>query len=175
MERIFLIGYMGVGKTTLGKALAKYLEYEFIDLDWYIEEKIGQSIPSYFSAYGETAFREIEHKSLLDLLGKERVVIATGGGAPCYFDNMDLMLKSGTVVLLEASQDVLFRRLKDTLHLRPVLRSKTEDELRTFIVSSLANRAQYYNRATYVINADYLESEEEISQTINVFLKTLNI
>ncbi len=175
MKRIFLIGYMGAGKTTLGKALANYLSYEFIDLDWYIEDKIGQSIPSFFVDFGEAAFREIEHKSLVDLLEKERVIIATGGGAPCYFNNMDLMLKSGIVVFLEASQEILFTRLKDTLHLRPVLRSKTEDELRTFIASSLANRAEYYNRATYVINTNHLESEEEIRQTINVFLKTLNI
>ena len=174
MKRIFLIGYMGAGKTTLGKALAHYLSYEFIDLDWYIEDKIGQSIPSFFTDSGEAAFREIEHHSLLELLEKERVVIATGGGAPCYYDNMDLMLKSGVVVHLKASEEVLFRRLKDTLHLRPVLQSKTEEELRAFIASSLANRYPYYNRATQVINADFLESEEEIRQTINLLIKTLN-
>ncbi len=173
MNRIFLIGYMGAGKTTLGKALASHLSYEFIDLDWYIEEKIGQSIPSFFSDQGEKAFREIEHSSLIELLGKENAILATGGGVPCFYDNMELMLKSGVVVFLEASQEVLFQRLKDTLHQRPVLRSKTETELREFIASSLKVRMPYYGRATHKINADQLESEDEIESAVKNLVKML--
>ncbi len=175
MNRIFLIGYMGAGKTTLGKALAEHLSYEFIDLDWYIEEKIGQSIPSFFSQQGEKSFREIEHTSLIELLTKDSLVIATGGGVPCFYNNMDLMLTAGSVVFLEVSQEVLFQRLKDTLHQRPVLKSKTETELREFIASSLKNRMKYYNRATYKINTDRLDSEEEIENTVANLLKMLTV
>ena len=78
MDRIFLIGYMGTGKTTLGKALASRLQYDFVDLDWYIENKIQQSISDYFSVNGEVSFRDLENASLQELLTKERVVIATG-------------------------------------------------------------------------------------------------
>jgi len=175
MNRIFLIGYMGAGKTTLGKALAEQLSYEFIDLDWYIEEKTGQSIPSLFLHQGEEAFREMEHASLMELLEKERVIVATGGGAPCFLDNMDLMLKAGVVVFLEASQEVLFRRLKDSLSQRPILKDKTEAELREFIASSLAERMKHYRRATHKMDSDRLESEEEIKNTVSELLKMLTI
>lgn len=175
MDRIFLIGYMGTGKTTLGKALASRLQYDFVDLDWYIENKIQQSISEYFSANGEVSFRDLENASLQELLTKERVVIATGGGAPCFLNNMSLMLAHGVVVYLEANYEVLFRRLRNAKDQRPIIKNKSEEELQKFIIYSLSQRKVYYEKAQYKINSDNLETEEQLGETVEDLLKILNL
>lgn len=175
MDRIFLIGYMGTGKTTLGKALASRLQYDFVDLDWYIENKIQQSISEYFSVNGEVSFRDLENASLQELLTKERVVIATGGGAPCFLNNMSLMLAHGVVVYLEASYEVLFRRLRNAKDQRPIIKNKSEEELQKFIIYSLSQRKVYYEKAQYKINSDNLETEEQLGETVEDLLKIINL
>lgn len=112
MRRIFLIGYMGSGKTTLGKAFAKAAGLEFIDLDWYIEERLHKTISKIFAEQGESGFREVERKLLHEAGDFEDVLIACGGGTPCFFDNMDYMNQAGDTVFLDVSPEVLFRRLK---------------------------------------------------------------
>ena len=111
MKRIFLIGYMGSGKTTLGKAYARENELAFIDLDWYIEERMHQSISDLFAKQGEAGFRELERKMLHEAGEFEDTVIACGGGTPCFFDNMEYMNAAGDTVFLDVHPDVLFRRL----------------------------------------------------------------
>ena len=133
MIRIFLIGYMGAGKTTLGKAFARHLGLTFIDLDWYIEERFHKTVRQIFAERSEEGFRELEKRMLHEVAEFEDVVIATGGGTPCFFDNMEHMNQSGETVFLEVSQDVLFRRLKVAKQQRPLLAQKTDEELKTFI------------------------------------------
>ena len=119
MIRIFLTGYMGAGKTTLGKAFAREQGLSFIDLDWYIEGRYHKSIPQLFAERGEEGFRTLERNMLHEAGEFEDVVISTGGGTPCFFDNMDYMNSHGQTVFLDVCPDVLFRRLRA---LRPGLR-----------------------------------------------------
>ena len=95
MKRIFLIGYMGSGKTTLGKAFARAMQLQFIDLDWYIEERFHKTVQELFAERGENGFREIERNMLHEVGDFEDVLIAAGGGTPCFFDNMDYMNSVG--------------------------------------------------------------------------------
>lgn len=112
MIRIFLTGYMGAGKTTLGKAFARELNVPFIDLDWYIEERFHKSIRELFVERGEASFRELERNMLHEVSEFEDVIISTGGGTPCFFDNMDYMNGHGQTVFLDVHPDILFNRLR---------------------------------------------------------------
>lgn len=103
MVRIFLTGYMGAGKTTLGKAFARKLNIPFIDLDWYIEERFHKTVGELFTERGEAGFRELERNMLHEVAEFENVVISTGGGAPCFFDNMEFMNRTGKNRFLECT------------------------------------------------------------------------
>ena len=172
MNRIFLIGYMGAGKTTLGKAFAKEMNLSFVDQDWYIEERFHKTVQEIFAERGEQGFRELERQILHEIAEFENVVISTGGGAPCFFDNMDFMNQKGETVFLNVSPEVLFHRLKLASHSRPILRGKSNDELKAFIVKALDKRKPFYSKAKYVFNADELEDINQIKSSINR-LKTL--
>ena len=124
MIRIFLTGYMGAGKTTLGKAFARELNIPFIDLDWYIEERLHKSIRELFIERGEASFRELERTMLHEVAEFENVIISTGGGTPCFFDNMEYMNEHGQTVFLDVHPDVLFRRLRVATQQRPILQGK---------------------------------------------------
>ena len=144
MVRIFLTGYMGAGKTTLGKAFARYMNIPFIDLDWYIEERFHKTVGELFIERGETGFRELERNMLHEVAEFENVVISTGGGAPCFYDNMDFMNRTGKTVFLKVHPDVLFRRLRVAKQQRPILQGKEDEELKAFIVQALEKRAPFY-------------------------------
>lgn len=124
MIRIFLTGYMGAGKTTLGKAFARELNVPFIDLDWYIEERFHKSIRELFVERGEASFRELERNMLHEVSEFEDVIISTGGGTPCFFDNMDYMNGHGQTVFLDVHPDILFNRLRVATHQRPICRER---------------------------------------------------
>lgn len=166
MIRIFLIGYMGAGKTTLGKAFARDLNVPFVDLDWYIEERFHKTVSELFTEKGEAGFREIERNMLHEVGEFENVVISTGGGTPCFYDNMEYMNKHGITVFLEASSKVLFKRLSVAAQSRPILQSKTQDELYPFIVKKLEERMKYYSQAQYTFNTDELENRWQIDSSI---------
>lgn len=166
MVRIFLTGYMGAGKTTLGKAFARRLNVPFIDLDWYIEERFHKTVGELFSERGETGFRELERNMLHEVAEFEDVVISTGGGAPCFFDNMEFMNRVGQTVFLDVHPDVLFRRLRVAKQQRPILQGKQDEELKAFIVEALAKRAEFYRQAKYVFNADELEDRWQIETSV---------
>lgn len=136
MIRIFLIGYMGAGKTTLGKAFAREMGLTFVDLDWYIEERFHKTIRQLFTEMGEDGFRELEKRMLHEVADFENVVISTGGGTPCFFDNMEFMNSKGSVVFLDVDVKVLFRRLKVAKQQRPLLAQKDDKELMEFIVDA---------------------------------------
>jgi len=157
--KVFLIGFMGSGKTTIGKKLANYLKYEFIDLDKLIESKAGMSIVSYFELYGEGAFRELERDTLQKTEFPENVVIATGGGAPCFGDNIEWMNKNGLVAYLSLSPKALASRLEHSKTDRPLIRHLKGDELIDFISTKLQEREEFYNQAKYVVSASDLTAE----------------
>lgn len=175
MTRIFLIGYMGAGKTTFGKALAKELNLPFIDLDWRIEGRFHKTVSDVFAERGEEGFRELERQMLHEVAEIEDVIISTGGGTPCFFDNMDFMCSQGETVFLDASHEVLFRRLKVAKQSRPLLWDKSDEELMDFIKNAINKRMKWYSRAKYVVGADELETREQIQDTIRNFRERIGI
>ena len=166
MVRIFLTGEMGAGKTTLGKAFARQMNISFIDVDGYIEERFHKTIGELFTERGETGFRELERNMLHEVAEFENVVISTGGGAPCFFDNMEFMNRVGKTVFLDVHPDVLFRRLRVAKQQRPILQGKEDDELKAFIVQALEKRAPFYTQAQYIFNADELEDRWQIDASV---------
>ena len=166
MVRIIIIGYMGSGKTTVGKALSKDLGIPFYDLDWYIESRMRKTIPQIFAERGEEGFRKIEHNMLHEVAEFEDVIISCGGGTPCFFDNMDYMNGQGETVYLQASPDVLYDHLIMGKTERPLLKNKTPDEMRKFIAEQLALRDPYYSKAKHTLNVDLLENYEKIKISV---------
>ena len=166
MIRIFLTGYMGAGKTTLGKAFARKLNLPFVDLDWYMEERFHKTVGELFVERGEAGFRELEKNMLHEVGAFEDVVISTGGGAPCFFGNMDFMNRNGKTVFLNVHPDVLFRRLRVAKQQRPILQGKQDDELKEFIIRALEKRTPFYSQAQYVFNADELEDRSQIEKSV---------
>ncbi len=175
MTRIFLIGYMGAGKTTLGKAFAREMNLSFVDQDWYIEERFHKTVQEIFAERGEQGFRELERQMLHEIAEFEDVVISTGGGAPCFFDNMDFMNQKGETVFLNVAPEVLFSRLKLASQNRPILRGKTNEELKAFIAKALEKRAPFYSKAKYIFNADELEDMYQIKSSVNKLKELLGL
>ena len=141
--KVFVVGYMGSGKTQTGYFLAKKLGYKFVDLDVFIEEKNGKRIKEIFEEYGEDYFREIERDALKTVTeSKENIVISTGGGTPCFFDNMNYMLEHGITVYLKLPTDQLIDRLKENKEKRPVISKYNENELEEFINKHLSEREE---------------------------------
>ncbi len=141
---------MGSGKSYCGKQLAKKLAIPFIDLDDYLESKEGRTIATIFEAEGEHAFRLLEEKYLQELLAMDNVVIAAGGGTPCFFDNLSTMNKHGLTVYLSASINVLFDRLSSETGKRPLLINKSREELRQYIEATLKGRSYFYRKARII-------------------------
>ena len=174
MIRIILIGYMGAGKTTVGKALAKALNVSFYDLDWYIETRMRRTVKQIFDQEGEEGFRRIEHNMLHEVAEFENVVLSCGGGTPCFYDNIDYMNAQGQVVYLKASPEVLYEHLKMGKGVRPLLLNKTPDEVRQFIVEQLAYREQFYSKARYTLDINLLDNHHKISVTVRELIEKLN-
>lgn len=162
MKRIFLIGYMGAGKTTIGKALAREIGVDFYDLDWYIEDRFHKKIPDIFAEQGESGFRDIERKMLREAGEFENVIISCGGGTPCFFDNMDYMNAQGETVYLNAQPRVLKEHLLMGKSQRPLIQGKTSEELDEYIVESLKVREPFYSKAKHIINIEVIHTKEEI-------------
>ncbi len=157
--RIFLIGFMGSGKSTLGSKLARYVGYDFVDMDHLIEETAGMTIPGIFSEHGEDVFRKWEHEILLELCGRENVVISTGGGAPCHNDMIRIMNDHGATIYIQLPANALKDRLLNSKTERPLIKGKSESELLEYISSLLAEREKYYQEARYVVNGVNLVAE----------------
>lgn len=157
--KVFLIGFMGCGKSTMGRKLAKQLGYDFIDLDQEIEKRTDTTIGNYFSANGEMAFRELERKTLQEFDYPLNCIVATGGGAPCYFDNMDWMNANGMTVYIEMSPLALARRLEKGKEKRPLLKDLNETQMIAFIEGKLAEREGYYKRAKLIVEGINLSAD----------------
>jgi len=175
MTRIILLGYMGSGKTTLGKALSTEIGIPFYDLDWYIENRMHKTVPQIFAEQGEEGFRRIEHNMLHEVAEFEDVIISCGGGTPCFFDNMDYLNKQGDTVYLKATPDVLCEHLKMGRTERPLLKGKTPEELQRFIGEQLALREPYYSKAHHALDVSLLDNRENIRAGITKLKEILNI
>jgi shikimate kinase len=174
MTRIFIIGYMGTGKTTVGKELAKSLSLTFVDLDVHIQSQYHKTVPELFEEMGESAFRKIEQQALREVAGFENVIISTGGGAPCFFDNMEIMNQAGTTIYIETSPEVLADRLLASKSVRPLIAGKSREELIPFIAKHLADRERYYKKADIIYCANQLLSKEEIYLTVEDMVKLIS-
>lgn len=157
MKPIFLIGYMGAGKTAVGRALARRYGLEHIDLDWRIEQRFHQKISDMFATIGEEGFRRRERNMLHEVMAMEDVVVSVGGGTPCFFDNMEQMNEAGDTIYLQCGVDVLVERIMRSQGKRPIVAGKTEDELKIFITEHLLQRTSFYSMAKYVLEVDDLD------------------
>lgn len=170
---IFLVGYMAAGKTTLGKALARELGYQFIDLDFYIEQRFRKRIPEIFAEMGEPGFRELEARMLREAGEFCDTVVSCGGGTPCFADNMEYMNSAGVTVWLDATIERICQRLLIAKVRRPIVEGKDANELPPFIKNHLEARLPYYTLAKLRIPSDLLESHAQIAETVANLLQQL--
>ena len=175
MIRIILIGYMGAGKTTVGKSLAKELGVPFYDLDWYIESRMRKTVAQIFAEKGEEGFRKIEHNMLHEIAEFEDVIVSCGGGTPCFFDNIDYMNQQGPVIYLKAEPEVLYKHLVMSKNDRPLLRGKSPEELITFIREQLEKREPFYSKARYTLDVSLLDNYEKIKISVAKIREMLKI
>lgn len=175
MKPIFLIGYMGCGKSTMGRALSAVMNLELIDLDHYIEARYHRTVREIFEEKGEEEFRKIERNMLHEVAEFENVIVACGGGTPCYFDNIDYMNEKGMTVFLNASMEALKRRLSTpkSKNKRPIIANKSNDELEQFIKVALEKRMTYYSKADLVFDSSYLEDGVQIHDSVQALSKKI--
>ena len=175
MRRIILVGYMGSGKTTVGKALSKATGMMFYDLDWYIENRMHTSVSKLFSERGEEAFRKIEYNMLHEVAEFEDVIISCGGGTPCFFDNMDYLNQQGDVVYLKANPETLYKHLLMAKVERPLLKGKSPEELITSITEHLKERAPFYEKAQHTLDVSVLDTHDKIQNSVQNIRELLKI
>jgi shikimate kinase len=157
---------MGCGKSTLGSMLSEHLNLQFVDMDHYIEMRNHKTVPQIFAEEGETEFRKKERKALEELSEFSDIVIATGGGAPCFFNNIDLMNNSGKTIYLNIDPSILADRLLNSKTERPLIKGKSREELVAFIIKTLKRRNHFYKQARFEItqpDIDLKVIEEMIS------------
>jgi len=166
--RIFLVGYMGCGKSSLGRELSNRLGISFIDLDLFIETRYQKTIPEIFKEFGEMGFREKERICLKEVSYFENVVIAVGGGAPCFYNNMENMKEKGICVFLDVGEEEIVSRLKKSKQERPLIEGKSSDEIMSFVKEMMKQRRPYYEKAQYKLRGNDIKLEE-------LFLKVKNL
>lgn len=168
MKPVFLIGYMGCGKTTLGEPLARLLGWRFVDLDHYIEAKCGMTAKEVFMTHGEAHFRKLEHEALEEVaVAGGDAIVACGGGTPLQPGNMELMNRVGITVWLRTSVNRITSRLvlPDQRSKRPLLNNMSDEEIKESVAKGLEARAPFYSKSQLQFDSTYLESEEEINDT----------
>lgn len=175
MKNIILLGYMGAGKTSVGKVMAKKTGMEFYDLDWYIEERFRRKVADLFAQKGEDGFRDIEHRMLHEVAEFENVVLALGGGTPCFFDNMDYANRCGITVFLDASPETIVRHLSISHTVRPLLRDYHGDALIAHIQQQIAQRMPFYSKAQYRVDVNCLDSFAKIDELTTTILQTIGV
>ena len=175
MIRVILIGYMGAGKTTVGKALAQELGVPFYDLDWYITNRMRKTIAQIFEERGEEGFRQIERNMLHEVAEFEDVVISCGGGTPCFFDNMEYLNQQGETVYLKADPEVLYGHLQMGKTVRPLLVGKSKEELLAFIREQLEKREPFYTKAKHTLDVSLMDNYEKIKISVAKVRELLDI
>lgn len=175
MRRIILIGYMGSGKTTVGRALSKETGMMFYDLDWYIESRMRKTVAQIFAEKGEEGFRKIEYNMLHEVAEFENIIISCGGGTPCFFDNMDYLNQQGDVVYLKCEPETLYKHLLMGKVERPLIKGKTPEELIAYITNHLAEREPFYSRAQHTLDVTVLDEYDKIKTSVAALRKLLNL
>ena len=175
MRRIILIGYMGSGKTTVGKALSKETGMMFYDLDWYIESRMHKTVAQIFAERGEEGFRKIEYNMLHEVAEFEDVIISCGGGTPCFFDNIDYLNGQGDVCYLKATPEVLYKHLLMGKVERPLIKGKSPEELIKFITEQVGKREEFYTKARYTLDVSLMDSYEKIQLSVDALREQLNL
>lgn len=155
--RVFLIGFMGSGKSTVGRKLSSETGLPFIDLDKYIQTKEDRTIDNIFNEKGEDYFRETEHRLLKEIIKKDNIILSCGGGTPCFFNNMSLMNENGITIYLRMPVGALHSRLLNSQNDRPLVKKMYGDELRNYISVTLEEREKYYRMAHHTVEAINLE------------------
>ena len=150
---IYLVGFMGCGKSTSGRQLARYLNYDYIDLDIAFENQEKIKIPDYFEKFGEDNFRKIEQNLLHTIDLTKNIVVATGGGTPCFFDNMDYMRSTGITVYLQLPSSILCKRLINSHNIRPKIKGKNPEELKNWVDELIKERTLFYKKAHVIMDA----------------------
>lgn len=159
--KIVLIGYMASGKSAMGRAVSEQLGLEHVDLDWYIEEREGKTIPQIFESEGEDGFRKKETSYLMQLMDRDTdMVLSLGGGTPCFNSNMEHLRGKCHSIYLNASPETLTSRLLRSRNPRPLVQGKSEDELSVFVRQTLEKREKYYLMADHVMSVDTLSIQE---------------
>jgi shikimate kinase len=166
MRKVFLIGYMGSGKSTIAKALAQKTGIPHYDLDEVIEKRSENSISQIFEAKGELFFRLLEHEVLSELVASpESMILSWGGGTPCYANNNEFLSSENTTsIYLSASIENLYHRIVNEKEKRPMVANKSEEELKEFIAKHLFDRSFYYNQANFTIRVDQKSINEIVSE-----------
>lgn len=174
--KLFLTGYMGTGKTTVGRLLAKKFNWSFIDVDNFIENRYHKTVNAIFEEKGEAAFREIERHVLQEISSFEKVVVSTGGGLPCFFDNMDLMNRTGITIYLKSNVNDLVDRLNTEKHTRPLIRGKSPQELKDFVDANLKKREPFYKKSRFTFDVKKCATRKELNYWVEeIFVTILKI
>ena len=175
MIRIILIGYMGAGKTTVGKALAAELGVPFYDLDWFITTRYRRSVPEIFAERGEEGFRDLERRMLHEAAEFEDIVLSCGGGTPCFFDNMDYMNSLADTIYLKATPEVLAAHLRMGKGKRPLLEGKSPEELEDTIRQMLTAREPYYSQSKHIVDVSLLDTASKIQDSVRIIRELLHL
>lgn len=155
--RIYLVGFMGCGKSYAGSHLSRKLDFAFVDLDVLFEHRYRIAIPQFFAKYGEVSFRKLEQALLRETVNFHQMVISTGGGTPCHGTAMEWINGHGLSVYLKMSPSGLYHRLSHSRKPRPLIKELSESELRNYIHERLAGREPYYNQAHLTVGAENLD------------------
>ena len=167
---IFLIGAKGSGKTTLGRQIAGKLNLQFIDVDDYIEQKTGKSVPNLYNEEGEIEFRKKECEAIKEIMNSDNLIIATGGGTPAFCDNMNLMNKNGTSIYFKVSANELAKRIKANSPDRPLVKDKTAEQIKDLIISLNKDREPFYQMAHIIMENDNIVPDDVI-QALRDYLR----
>ena len=157
MDRIYIVGYMGAGKTTAARRLAQRMGWEVVDTDALFEEKYKISVNDFFNKYDEPLYRKLESEVLKATESLDHVVVSTGGGTACFFDNMDWMNQHGLTVFLRISPQAAVDRVIHSRHKRPLVEGKSEEELTEFVNQHYASRLPFYEQANIIVKSEDLD------------------
>jgi shikimate kinase len=170
MKNIYLIGFMGSGKSYLGKYLSEKFNQKFLDLDQFIEDSVQISIPQIFNSIGEEGFREKEANLLRKTADFNQYIISCGGGTPCFHDNMQWIKEHGISIYLKPPEELLFKRLNNQKSGRPLISSMSDEDLKNFISMKIIEREKFYEQADYI----YIQSEDnDIPIDLEKFLEDI--
>jgi shikimate kinase len=165
IPNLILVGFMGTGKTTVGKIVASRLNMEFVDMDDVIEQRRGETIPQIFERYGEKFFRQLEHELVIELARRQGLVISTGGGIVLNQANIQIFSQTGVVICLQASPETVLQRVGNDPH-RPLLAGS---DRMSRIRELLERRRPYYNAIPYQVDTNELTIDEVVEKVINIY------